>query len=409
MSTEQVAQSNLFKPIRLNKNVELSHRIAIPPLTRARATKDHVPTDLMAKYYDDRTKTPGSLIVAEGTFVCPEAVGWGHAPGIWSDRQVKAWKQINDKVHANKSFISCQLWNLGRQADPVLLKEVGIAYKSASDVYIDEETEKKAKEIGNPLTPLTKEEIKNYVENVYPNAAQNAIEGAGFDFVEIHGAHGYIFDQFFQETSNKRTDEYGPQSIENRSRFFFEVLDSIVARLGGDGSKVAVRISPWAFFGGMEGNTRGIEKTKQEFGYIVEQLEQRRQKYGLAYLSIVEPRVSGVLSIEKDKVIGDNEWIFDLFKGVVLRSGTYYSFDKQFTALLKDVNNNDRTLIGIGRPAISNPDIVERLRNGWDAVYYDRDTFYVQRDDGYNTYGFHGQEAPKFSEEQKLYAGVPLA
>lgn len=405
-STQEVLHSNAFKPLDINKNVHLSHRIVIPPLTRARATSDNVPTDLMIKYYGDRSKTAGSLLITEGTFVSKGAAGWAHVPGIWSERQVKAWKPIVEEVHKNKSYISCQLWNLGRQADPELLKSTGVGLKGASDIYIDKDSEELAEKIGNPLTALTKGEIQDYVKNIYPKAAQNAIEGAGFDFVEIHGAHGYLFDQFFQEVSNNRTDEYGGSLIENRSRFFFEVLDSIAERLGGDGSKIAVRISPWAFFAGMEGNTRGIEKTKKEFGYILQQLEKRRQQYGFGYVSIVEPRVSATNNIEHDKVVGDNEWIFDIFQGVILRSGTYYNYDKDFNALVKDVNKNNRTLIGIGRFSISNPDIVERLRHGWNAVPYDRNTFFIHRNEGYNTYGFYGQKEPT---QNQLYVGVPLA
>lgn len=392
MTGANIAESNLFKPLALNNKINLLNRLVFPPLTRSRATPEpeQVPSQLQLQYYDDRSKEPGSLLISEGTFVSLGAGGWRHAPGIWSDRQLAAWKIITDKVHENKSFISVQLWNLGNQADVSILSEVGEKFKSASAEYISKESEQQAIKLGNPLTALTTQEVKDYVK-YYGKVAANSIHKAGFDLVEIHSAHGYLFDQFFQVSSNKRTDEYGG-SIENRSRFFLEVVDEIIKQVGAD--KVAARLSPWATLGTSAGADSEIHPIAQ-FGYIVSELEKRRKAHGgFGYLSIVEPRVNG--NVDAAGVDGDNSFIYEIFKGIIVRAGSYGT---HFDSLVRDVNHDERTLIAIGRQAIANPDLAYRLKNHLELTPYNRDTFYTFSDWGYNSYGTY-KEGTRLSEEE---------
>jgi len=191
MSTNKAVSSRLFQPLRLGDS-DLQHRIVMAPLTRFRADDNHVHTDLAVTYYAQRSSVPGTLLITEGTFISPRASGYANAPGLWSDKQLQAWKKVTDAVHANGSFIYAQLWALGRAADAATLKkEFGYDVVSSSDIALPAVTsayETRAEGVPGP-TPLTEEEIWQYVED-YKTAAKNAVEIAGFDGVEIHGANG---------------------------------------------------------------------------------------------------------------------------------------------------------------------------------------------------------------------------
>lgn len=382
--TQSLAATQAFKPIKVGKN-ELAHRIVMTPLTRFRAANDHEPSDLELEYYTQRADTPGSLITAEGTFPSQESGGYPNIPGLWSESQTKGWKKIVDSVHEKKCFFNAQLWSLGRQADPEYLASKGLPYISASEVYINDEGKQKAEKAKNPLHALTKKEIKDHV-NYYINAAKNAIFGAGFDYVEIHSANGYILDQFLQKTSNKRTDEYGG-SVENRSRFLFEVLDGVIDAVGAE--KISVRLSPWGTFGGMAGDSD--PEIIATYSYVLAQFEKRRQEgKELAYVSLVEPRVSG----DNDAVhcTTNNDWILLIWKGNIMRAGGFANTTPDYTRIFDTVSENNRTLIGIGRYYIANPDLVKRLHDGIELNSYNRDTFYASTSYGYTTYPFAGEE-----------------
>ncbi|CAE7207923.1 unnamed protein product, partial [Rhizoctonia solani] len=212
------ASNKLFTPLQLGDLV-LSHRVVMAPLTRFRADDNHVHTDLAVEYYAQRAEVPGTLLITEATFISPEAGGFDHIPGVWSDEQIAAWKKVTDAVHERRSYIYLQLWALGRAADPKVLAREGLPYVSSSPTPMEE---------GGPVPrELSKDEIKNYVDT-YVKAAKNAVFKAGFDGVEIHSANGYLLDQFLQDVCNKRTDEYGG-SIENRARFTLEVADAVTA------------------------------------------------------------------------------------------------------------------------------------------------------------------------------------
>lgn len=246
-------ESKLFQPIKVG-NLTLNHRIVLPPLTRNRQTKTHVPLiPLVAEYYAQRASTPGTLLIAEATFIAAQAGGLDHYPGIWNQEQISAWKdvttssyslsskyakdssQVTTAVHAKGCYIFLQIQALGGAAsiDVLSSESPPFPYVAASAVSQ-----------GYPgiPRPLTTEEISEYVQ-LFATAASNAVEGAGFDGVEIHGANGYLVDQFLQDVTNQRDDKYGG-SIENRVRFGLEVVDAVVHAVGAE--KVGIRLSPWS-------------------------------------------------------------------------------------------------------------------------------------------------------------------
>lgn len=382
----ELGSTNLFKPIKVG-NVELKNRTFFAPSTRLRATLDADPTDLMVQYYDDRSKDNGGLIITEATFISPNASGMAHAPGIWTDKQTNGWKKIVDKVHANGTAISMQLWNLGRSADPAELKRLGCSYVSSSPKYIDESYEKKALEVENPLRALTLKEIE-IMKQQYVRAAVNAIKVAGFDFVELHNAHGYLLDQFLLPSVNTRADKYGG-SIENRARLTLEIVDLLIEEVGAE--HVGIRLSAWTTFAGALGANEPVHPIATH-SYLLNQLNKRK----IAYVSIVELRVSSsVIEFELDPTADShaNDFVYQLFDGPVLRAGNYLS-DRlgNYPRLREHVNANDRTLIGFSRHFTSNPDLPNRLKNGWDLTQYDRPHFYTNDNEGYNVWGAYGED-----------------
>ncbi|ODV78399.1 NADH:flavin oxidoreductase/NADH oxidase [Suhomyces tanzawaensis NRRL Y-17324] len=376
----------LFSPIKVGQN-ELLNRVVYPPTTRKRSLKDCTPSDLNVEYYDARSKTKGSLLIAEATYVGPQTIGILDTPGIFTDRHVKAWKAVTDKVHANGSFIGVQGWALGRIASPSVLKEAGIDLHGPSAIYPDEEYEKAAIAAGNPIKALTEQEIHDYIYKTFSSAAKNAI-AAGFDYFEIHGAHGYLVDTFLHPSSNQRTDKYGG-SIENRARFVLELVDHLSEVIGAD--KLAIRLSPWAKHQGIKAELEEVHPITT-ISYLLHEFQKRADAgKQLAYISIVEPRVSGNKSVAVEDQTGSNTFVGDIWKGVILKSGNYSYDAPTFNTLKKDVADN-RTLVGFSRYYTSNPDLVDRLYHGHSLEPYDRPTFYTNNNWRYNTYTNHGEE-----------------
>ena len=237
--------AKLFQPLRIG-NITLSHRVALAPLTRNRVTDGHVPKNFVVDYYAQRSSVPGTLLITEATYVAARAGGVDNVPGIWSQEQIRAWKEIVDAVHARGSYIFMQIWALGRAADPTIIASPDSVsnpggpypYVSASDVQLSD----------RPVPPrsLTDEEVREYIE-LFGQAAKNAVFGAGFDGVEIHGSCGFLIDQFIQDVTNKRTDEWGG-SIENRTRFPLEVIKSVVNAVGQE--RTAIKLSPFSTYQG---------------------------------------------------------------------------------------------------------------------------------------------------------------
>ncbi|KAJ7749804.1 hypothetical protein DFH07DRAFT_828423 [Mycena maculata] len=347
--------TKLFEPIKVG-TVTLQHRVVLAPLTRYKATTEHVPyLPLVSDYYGQRASKAGSLLITEATFIAARAGGYPHVPGIWSPEQVKAWKVVADAVHAKDSFIFMQLWALGRAADPTQLKseDPSFPYVSASDVQLTGKKE--------PPRPLTVPEIKEYV-GLYAQAAKNAIE-AGLDGVEIHSANGYLLDQFLQDLSNKRTDEYGG-SVENRARFTLEVVDAVVAAIGAE--RTAIRFSPWSLFQDM-----AMADPIPTFSYVISQLAARHPN--LAYIHLVEPRINGNTTRPEGEVgtHESNEALRAIWAPRPwIRAG---GFTRE--GALEAAQSGD--LVAFGRLYISNPDLPTRLEKDIPLAVYNRETFYL--------------------------------
>ncbi|KAG7808645.1 hypothetical protein KL921_003727 [Ogataea angusta] len=388
---KSLAESNLFKPIKVG-NVELQNRLAYPPTTRQRATADFVPTDSMLKYYEQRAENNGGLLVAEATYPDYSFGLYPNTPMIKTPQQVEAWRQIIEAVHSKGSFFSVQLWHLGRTASALFNKSKGLPLVGPSALYIDEASEKAAKEAGNELRELTIPEIEGIVKE-FAAAAKRAVHEAKADFIELHAAHGYLLDQFNQPNVNRRTDKYGG-SIENRARLILEVVDACVEAVGAE--HVAIRLSPYAAVQGVEGVDAEIHPISY-IGYVLSELEKRgKQGKRLAYVSVVEPRVNGIFD-SKDEREFNTSWIGEIWKGVLLRSGAYLNQNSKF--IEQDVNANDRTLIGVSRYYTSNPDLADRLKKGLSLTPYDRSKFYKSlSNDGYLTFTKYGEDTEKYKD-----------
>ncbi|KAH8674553.1 hypothetical protein BGZ60DRAFT_404271 [Tricladium varicosporioides] len=360
--------SNLFKPLKIG-NATLENRIVLAPLTRFRADDNHVPLPFVADYYVQRASTPGTLLITEATFIAPQAGGMTNVPGIWNDAQIQAWKKVTDAVHEKRSFIYLQLWALGRAAqEKVMKEEFGEKGKvvSSSDVPIGP---------NNAVpTPLTENEIVEYI-GLYAQAAKNAV-AAGFDGVEIHGANGYLIDQFTQDTSNKRTDKWGG-SVENRARFGIEVAKAVVAAIGPE--RTGIRLSPFSEFQSMR-----MKDPVPQFTYLTQEL----RKLKLAYLHVVESRISGGVDTSHSTE-ASLDFIFDTWGNTspILLAGGFMP-DGAYAAVDKEYKDKDIAIV-FGRYFISNPDLVFKIKTGLDLTPYDRSKFYLKKqEEGYTTYPF---------------------
>ncbi|KAL4911441.1 hypothetical protein BDW74DRAFT_184776 [Aspergillus multicolor] len=348
------SQSPLFTPLRIG-NATLSHRVVMAPLTRLRADANHIPLPMAQTYYEQRASVPGTLLISEATIISPQHGGYPHAPGIWNDAQVAAWKKITDAVHAKGSFIVCQFVAVGRVADPGTLKrDGGYEVRGASAIPLNSED-------GYGAVPkeLTEAEIKECIDD-FIRAGRNAI-AAGFDGVEVHGANGYLVDQFFQDMTNQRTDGYGG-SIENRARFGLEVAKGLVDAIGAErGMKMADPVP--------------------QFSYITEKLKEM----GLAYLHVIESRVINNVDCEKTEGIEFMLVIWGKTSPVLVAGG--YN-DKNCHAAFEEYKGNDVAVV-FGRHFISNPDLPFRIKEGIPLNKYDRASFYaMMQEQGYIDYPF---------------------
>ncbi|KAL9008913.1 MAG: hypothetical protein Q9173_006009 [Seirophora scorigena] len=341
------------------------------PLTRFRADDNHVPSDMAVEYYSQRASVPGTLIITEGTFLSPTAVGFLNAPMIHSQEQIAAWKRVIDAVHSKGSYIFCQLVASGREISPQVLEVTGQPLRGSSAI---------------PMEPgaqvpyeMTENEVWGVV-NDFAQAARNAIE-AGFDGVEIHGANGYLTDQFTQDTANQRTDQWGG-SIENRSRFLLEISKAVVAAVGAD--RVGIRLSPFSTFQGM-----GMADPFPQFSYLIRCLKD----FKLAYLHMVESRISGSADIEATEKINFAVDIWGDTSPVLIAGG--FTPDSAKRAVEDEYAGRDVGIV-FGRYFISNPDLPFRVREGIALNAYDRGTFYTPKSaQGYVDYPFSSE----FEEE----------
>lgn len=344
--------------------IELPNRLVMAPMTRSRATNpENVATDSVVTYYVQRA-TAG-LIITEGTQVSPQGVGYINTPGIYSEAQVAAWKKVTDAVHAAGGRIFAQLWHVGRVSHPFFHNgELPVGPSAIKPEGAKAFTGQGFEEVPTPRA-LELSEIPGVVDQ-FRQAARNA-KAAGFDGVEIHGANGYLLDQFLQDGSNQRTDEYGG-SVENRSRFVLEVVQAVVDELGAD--RVGLRVSPQGSASIQDSDALGT------FSYLTEQLN----RFGLAYLHVLEALPGHPMARPEGKpAIGPA--LRKIFNGTFIINGGY----TQETAEAA-LQNNEADLIAFGVPFIANPDLVARFEQGAALNQPDFATFYVPGDKGYIDY-----------------------
>ncbi|BEJ15972.1 hypothetical protein CspHIS471_0505770 [Cutaneotrichosporon sp. HIS471] len=359
------SSSQLFAPIQLGA-AELKHRVVLAPLTRMRSDlKTAVPPDLAIEYYAQRA-SEGGLLVSEGVFIAAEAGGMAGVPGIWSEAQIAQWRRVTDAVHAKGGIIFAQLWALGRVANPALVPTV---YGPSGDPYVANPK----KPVPVKVTPMGEAEIDRWVAH-YANAAKNAIK-AGFDGVEIHGANGYIVDQFLQSITNKRTDKYGG-SIENRLLFPRRVLNGVCEAIGA--KRVGIRMSPF-------GIVQGMRETVPLDTFIPWTKAIVAAQPHLAYIHAVTPRTYGTADLPANMIIetDDLQPIRELANKAhipFISAGAYKPAGAVETA------DKYGDLIAFGRYFISNPDLPERIAQGWELNNYDRSTFYTPGAKGYVDY-----------------------
>jgi NADPH2 dehydrogenase len=365
-----MSDSRLFQPLKLG-SIELKNRVAMAPLTRFRASDDHSILPMAAEYYGQRASVPGTLLITEATYISKQHGGYPNVPGIYEQEQITAWKHVTDEVHRKGSFIYLQLWALGRVANKDFAEKNNITVKSSSATQLSDD-------LAVPKE-MTVEDIKETVA-AYAQAAKNAML-AGFDGVEIHGANGYLIDQFLQDTCNKRTDDYGG-SVENRSRFAIEVTKAVVDAIGAD--KTGIRLSPFSDFQGMK-----MENPFPQFSDIIKKLN----TLNLAYLHLVESRISGNADAEDYTAL---EPLLPLYtSGPILIAGGYKP-DSARKLVEEDLKDRDIVVV-FGRYFISTPDLVFRLEKGIEFNPYDRDSFYIAKSEkGYTDYPF-SEEFKKLS------------
>lgn len=326
---------NLFLPIQLGRYT-LPNRIVMAPMTRLRAVGS-IPTPLMAEYYAQRASA--GLIVTECTMISPLSNGYINCPGIYSHEQILAWKQVTEAVHAQGGKIFLQLWHSGRVAHSSLLNgELPVAPSAiAATGTLHTPIGKVSLEIPRALET---DEIPQIVEQ-FRQGAENAMN-AGFDGIELHGAFGYLIDQFLQDGSNQRTDEYGG-SIENRARFLLEVVEAVCQVCQGD--RVGIKLSPSNTFYGMQDSN-----PIATFSYVIEQLNQ----FPLAYIHLMEPNEQDLATRE---VINPVISTFrPLYQGLIITNGGY---DKNQGNQILSTGEAD--LVSFGKLFIANPDLPERF------------------------------------------------
>ena len=335
----------LFQEYQLNHSITLKNRVVMAPLTRCFADNDLVPTEMIAKYYERRADV--GLIVSEATIIDPLGQGYPNTPGIYSKAQIAGWKLTTKAVHAKGGKIFCQLWHCGRVAH---------------SCYTNQKPQAPSATSWNGKVPRTKDleyemaqalelnEVKELV-NKYIQAAKNAIE-AGFDGVEIHGANGYLIDQFLRQDTNKRNDEYGGNP-ENSARFALDIVDGIAKAIGAD--KTAIRISPQAYVH-LE-YTKGDEKAYQ---YLFEQLNSRNICY--VHLGAFSDHYTFEY-LDDGKA---SEFIRKHYKGNFVVCGGYTVESAEVA-----IENNNTDLIAIGRSLIANPDFIEKAQKEEALLEYD--------------------------------------
>jgi 2,4-dienoyl-CoA reductase-like NADH-dependent reductase (Old Yellow Enzyme family) len=345
----------LLDPIRIGP-WDLRNRIIMAPLTRCRAGEGRVPNELMAEYY--RQRSSAGMIISEATSISPMAVGYPDTPGIWSEAQVEGWKLVTKAVHDARGLILMQLWHVGRISDPIYLDgKLPVAPSAiAADGHVSLIRPKK--EFVTPRA-LELEEIPGIVED-YRRGAENA-RRAGFDGVEIHGANGYLPDQFLQDSTNKRTDAYGGP-IENRARLMFEAVDAAISVWGAD--RVGLRLAP-------RGDAHGMGDSNPEatFGYVAREAGRRKIAFLCARETLDAPRRGPMMKKAFGGVFIANQKLTRETGNLLLAKG-------------------EADAIAYGQLFIANPDLPFRFAKDAPLNMPDPETFYAHGSMGYTDYPF---------------------
>ena len=355
----------LFSPQQIG-SVKLKNRIVMSPMTRCRAI-GNVPNELMAEYYKQRAGA--GLIITEGTSPSPNGLGYARIPGIFNKQQVEGWKKVTSAVHSKDGKIFVQLMHTGRISHPLNMTEgsqilAPSAVKAAGQMWTD------AQQLQDFPVPkeMTADDLL-HTKAEFVTAAKNAMD-AGFDGVELHGANGYLLEQFLSPISNIRKDNYSG-SFENRCRFVLEVVAAVAEAVGK--GKTGIRLSPY----GVASDMPHYPEIDATYHYLSEQLN----KLGIAYIHIVDHTAMGApaVPLEIKKLIRKN------FKNSIILSGGY---DKERAEA--DLRSGLGDLVAFGRPFINNPDLVERLKNDWPlSTKLDMDLFYTADEKGYTDYPNH--------------------
>ena len=370
---------HLFSPLKVGP-YQLEHRLMMAPLTRMRAAKPSLaPRPLNADYYAQRT-TPGGLIIAEASPVLATGFGNPGVPGIYSEPQIEGWRAVVDAVHAKGGVIFLQLWHVGRVShssfQPGGALPVAPSAVAISADYKTMTADGKAAAYETPRA-LETGEVAGIVE-AFQQAARNA-KAAGFDGVEIHGANGYLIEQFLQSRSNLRTDQYG-DGIENRVRFLMEVTQAVIEVWGTE--RVGVRLSPYGV-----ANDSGEADAMLLYTHAIQSLN----SLGLAYLHFIEPRSSGAgrAEVNHQNVPSAMVLFRPVWKGVLISAG---GFTGEVAEAAIAAGHADA--IAFGRIFISNPDLPRRLRHGYPLTPYNRATFYGGEEKGYTDYPVYDEMTP---------------
>jgi 2,4-dienoyl-CoA reductase-like NADH-dependent reductase (Old Yellow Enzyme family) len=353
--------STLFTPVTLGA-IRAANRILMAPMTRGRATREHVPTSLMATHYAQRASA--GLIISEATGISRQGLGWPFAPGIWSTEQIEGWTRVTSAVHARGGKIMCQLWHMGRVVHPSFLGGHLPVSASATTAPTD------ARTYGGRLPnvqarPLQLGEISSVVHE-FVQAARNAI-AAGFDGVQLHAGSGYLIDQFMRDGTNQRFDRYGG-SIENRLRFLIEIVEAISNAVSPD--RVSVRFSPNTI-------TQGAADSDPHLLFTA--AAAALSSFGLAFLELREPGPNGIFGITNALPVSSSvRKVFDA--PLVLNE------DYDLTRAQASVAERKADAISFGRLFISNPDLPERFARTAQLLPDSRAEWYTQGPSGYTDY-----------------------
>lgn len=364
---EFATMPNLFDPIQLGA-IHAPNRLLMAPLTRGRATREHVPTPIMADYYAQRASA--GLIISEATGISQQGLGWAYAPGLWTDEQTDAWKPVVEAVHAAGGRIVAQLWHMGRLVHPDFLGGAAPVSASANTAPGEVRTypAEESGEIKRPYAqarPLRTDEIPGLLDD-YARAARNAIR-AGFDGVQVHAANGYLIDSFLRDNSNFRDDDYGG-SIPNRVRLLREVTQRVVDTIGGD--RTGVRLSP-------NGEVQGINDSNP--APLFEAAAAALDEIGIAFLEMREPRPDGTRGKPDHPPV--HPGMRKLFKGPLILNADYHLDDAQAA-----LDAGEADAIAFGRTFLANPDLPHRLRERLPLNPQREELFYVGGTEGYTDY-----------------------